>query len=186
MRKAEEEAMRKAEEEAMRKAEEEAMRKAEEEAIRKAEEEAIKPEEIDEEALISEAEALLEDMESIDETNLERSKVSTYKQLLKKNQKYGASQREFSFSDAPDTNGLVIPYTREQYLALPRKKKKRVLVHVRRLLEYNEIKYCIELLKSIPNPKPSVLERIERLEIRLSKQKGFLPSSQLWKDCIRK
>ena len=92
-------------------------------------------------------------------------------------------QKEFSFRDAPG-RGLVIPYTKEQYRALPRKKKKRILVHVRRIVKYNEIKSRLDLLKLISDP--SVSTRIGQLEQRLAKQKGFLPNSDLWKDCIKK
>ena len=204
---AEEEAKRLAEEEAKRLAEEEAKRLAEEEAKRLAEEETeplaveeidlegidlenidlehVDLEDIDEEALLSEVEEQLEDMESIEE-EVENNTPAPSAQKLKiqRNQNVGMpKQKEFSFRDTPE-RGLVIPYTKEQYRALPRKKKKRILVHVRRIVKYNEIKSRLDLLKLISDP--SVSTRIGQLEQRLAKQKGFLPNSDLWKDCIKK
>ncbi|MBQ8719493.1 MAG: hypothetical protein IJY65_00490 [Clostridia bacterium] len=94
---------------------------------------------------------------------------------------------EFSFSDSVAADGAVcVPYTREAYLALPRKKKKSVLMNVKRMLSYRKTRMLLDLLVSMNSKNPRIAERIERLEERLSEEEKFLPTAPLWETCIQR
>ena len=93
----------------------------------------------------------------------------------------------FSFSDgaaAPDT--IVIPYTRAEYLALPRKKKKSVLMSVKKLLRYSATKRLCEALRSLNSKNERILMRIAKLEERLLVEERFLPTAKLWENAVKR
>ena len=113
---AQEETKRLAEEEAKRLAEEEAKRLAEEEAKRLAEEEAKR--------LAEESRPITDG----DYTLVFKDELPTVSDVAE------ASLGE----DKGVTKYVLAPYTRAQYLALPRKKKKRVLTNLRKLREREE------------------------------------------------
>ena len=94
----------------------------------------------------------------------------------------------FVFADAPTSDGhVVIPYTRAQYLALPRKKKKSVLMNVRRLLAYRDTLHRLEVLhRMYAADDPRAADRIALLEARLASLKKSLSTAERWKDCIPK
>jgi hypothetical protein len=97
------------------------------------------------------------------------------------------AREEFVFSDAKDAgDAILVPYTREQYLALPRKKKKNVLMNVKRMISYRKTRALLDILTSVGSNNPRVAERIERLSERLREEARFLPTSPLWEACIQR
>ena len=96
-----------------------------------------------------------------------------------------ASTIGFAFSGGSESGALVVvPYTREQYLALPRKKKKAVLMSVRALLRYLATSHAIEALRSLGSDNERIAERIAALEHRLESEKRVLPTASLWRDAV--
>ena len=94
---------------------------------------------------------------------------------------------EFVFSDStPSADAILVPYTREQYLALPRKKKKNVLMNVKRMISYRKTRALLDVLTSMSSDNPRIAERIERLSARLSEEARFLPTSPLWEACVQR
>ena len=173
---AEEEALRQAaEEEARRIAEEEARRLAEEEAKRLAEEEAIRLAEEEEERLRLEAERHLAALAR------ENALAALNRLQLEK--------LDFLYSDSDyseeNSDKIVIPYTRQQYLDLPRKKKKTIQMNVKKLIDYRDTLRTLEDLMSKDTANPYVIERIEFLQNKLLEDVKALPKSPEWDDCIR-
>ncbi len=182
-RRAEEEARRRAEEEAIRLAEEEA-RRAEEERLRKIAEEEARRRAEEEARIRAEEEARRLAIEREEEARRLAAEKEEARRLAEEAEKYG-----FIFPDSKDTyNGksIVLPYTREQYLAFPRKKKKSVLMDVKKINSYHENLEALELLKSKNTNNPNVKERIRLLENQLNEEYKTLPKGQLWDSCIRK
>ena len=94
---------------------------------------------------------------------------------------------EFVFSDSVNCGDTVtLPYTREQYLALPRKKKKRVLMSVKSLLKYKATCELIEQLSSLDSKSEKIASRIENLRARQEEERKFLPTSPLWADAVKR
>ena len=95
---------------------------------------------------------------------------------------------EFAFRGANGAGeaNFVVPYTREQYLALPRKKKKSVLTSVKALLRYSATSRLIEALESRGSQNPRIVERIERLKLRLAQEKKNLPTAALWVEAVKR
>ncbi len=168
---AEEEARRAAEEEARRIAEEEAKRRAEEEARRLAEEEAIRLAEEEEARRLAEEEA---------------RKAAELAAALKKED----DKLDFLYIDgnqtSMDENMIVIPYTKEQYLSFPRKRKKSILTNVRFMTEYRDARNALEKAKNENTSSADALERIRRLEEKLAECEKALPKSTLWDECVRR
>ena len=81
---------------------------------------------------------------------------------------------------------IVAPYTREQYLAMPRKKKKSVQTSIKALLEYAATVRLIESLNSLGTDNARILQRTERLTKRLAKERKLLPTSKLWAEAVSK
>ena len=93
----------------------------------------------------------------------------------------------FAFAGGDTDEALIpVPYTREQYLALPRKKKKDVLMNVKALLRYAATARSIEALKKIHNGNERIGERIAKLEARLKEESRFLPTAKLWQDAVKR
>ena len=92
----------------------------------------------------------------------------------------------FSDSKNAKTATVLVPYTRAQYLALPRKKKKSVLTTVRRMIDYNTTKKLLDALKLRRLENPRILERIARLEERLAEESKFLPTAKLWEESVKR
>ena len=93
----------------------------------------------------------------------------------------------FAFADEDGAEGQVrLPYTRAQYLALPRKKKKAVLMNVKKLINYNATKRLLDALYDMKSDNPRILSRIEALEIRLEEEGRFLPNSELWQNAVQR
>ena len=93
----------------------------------------------------------------------------------------------FAFRGSDACGALfVLPYTREQYLALPRKKKKSVLMSVKALLRYAATKRAIEVLRSYKSENARIAERIARLEGRLISERKILPTASLWADAVKR
>jgi hypothetical protein len=91
----------------------------------------------------------------------------------------------FAFSDtATDEDAVVLPYTRAQYIALPRKKKKSVLTDVKKLVRYNTTCTLIDALRALDSDNPRIVERIERLERRLEGEGKVMPTARLWQDAV--
>lgn len=182
-RRAEEEARRLAEEEAKRLAEEEA-RRLEEERIRKIAEEEARRRAEEEARIFAEAEAKRIALEREEEARRLAAEKEEARRLAEEAEKYG-----FIFPDSKedyDGKSIILPYTREQYLALPRKKKKSVLMDVRKLNSYRETLESLELLRSKNTNNPNVKERIRLLEIQLEEESKALPRGQLWEACVQK
>ena len=81
---------------------------------------------------------------------------------------------------------FVVPYTREQYLALPRKKKKSVLMSVKALLRYAATERAIKVLKSYKSQTERMAQRIARLEAKLAERRRILPTASLWADAVKR
>ena len=93
----------------------------------------------------------------------------------------------FAFRDTDVKNALfTLPYTREEYLALPRKKKKSVLMSVKALLRYAATKRAIDLLRSYKSESERTAERIATLEARLKDERRILPTAPLWADAVKR
>lgn len=183
-----EEAERQAEAERIRAEEEERARLAAEEAARLAEEDAqrIAEEEQKRAALeISEEIASIAASGESDETVAEmiESAIDRGVRLMSA----GTKRSPFAFADEEGAEGQVLlPYTRAQYLALPRKKKKSVLMNVKKLVNYNATKRLLDALYDMKSDNPRILSRIEALEIRLEEESRFLPNSQLWQNAVQR
>ena len=187
-RAAEEEARRLAEEEARRIAEEEEKaRAAEEEARRLAEEEARR---IAEEEELRSREAIAEEIatiaESADDAALDAAisrGVDTLERMIENSKR----RSPFAFADEAAADGLVVmPYTRAQYLALPRKKKKSVLMNVKKLVRYSATKQMIETLSAVNSTNPRVISRINALNVRLEEEGRLLPGTSLWVEAVKR
>ena len=183
-----EEAERQAEAERKKAEEEERARLAAEEAARLAEEDAqrIAEEEQKRAALeISEEIASIAASGESDETVAEmiESAIDRGVRLMSA----GTKRSPFAFADEEGAEGQVLlPYTRAQYLALPRKKKKSVLMNVKKLVNYNATKRLLDALYDMKSDNPRILSRIEALEIRLEEESRFLPNSQLWQNAVQR
>lgn len=93
----------------------------------------------------------------------------------------------FVFSgDDPSGALIVVPYTRAQYIALPRKKKKNVLMNVKALLKYAATARAIEALRSLGSDNKRIANRIAALDSRLKAEMKFLPTSSLWSDAVQR
>ena len=92
------------------------------------------------------------------------------------------------FADSKNAKSatVLVPYTRAQYLALPRKKKKSVLTTVRHMIDYNTTKKLLDALKLRRLENPRILERIARLEERLAEESKFLPTARLWEESVKR
>ena len=183
-----EEAERQAEAERIRAEEEERARLAAEEAARLAEEDAqrIAEEEQKRAALeISEEIASIAASGESDETVAEmiESAIDRGVRMMSSD----AKRSPFAFADEEGAEGQVLlPYTRAQYLALPRKKKKSVLMNVKKLVNYNATKRLLDALYDMKSDNPRIMSRIEALEIRLEEESRFLPNSQLWQNAVQR
>ena len=170
---AEEEARRRAEEEARLRAEEEARRLAEEEARRLAEEEARR---------LAEEEAALR---AAEDKRLEE--LATAIVAGSRTNRGQADEPEFAYMDSEvdedDYRTLVLPYTRPQYLAFPRKKKKAILMTVKKLVDYRDARVALEELlnREVVNPA----ERL-KLEARLAEADKALPKNAPWDISVRR
>lgn len=181
---AEEEAKRHAEEEERRLAEEEAKRLAEEAERRAAEEAAVvvntEVDEISEESLEKLVESVIEGKAS-----LEISESGT--RIVVRRGARDAEKQGFVFSgEEGGENAVVVPYTRAQYLALPRKKKKSVLMRVKALVRYQTTARLVSDLRSLNTDSERVAQRIATLEAKLGEEKKGLSSSGLWADAVKK
>jgi hypothetical protein len=99
--------------------------------------------------------------------------------------------RDFAYADSNEgaeasEGAVVIPYTREQYLALPRKKKKSVLMNVKKMIAYRNTRTLLELLESMHTDNPRILERMQRLEEKLAEESRFLPNTPLWEESVKR
>ena len=192
---AEEEVARLAEEERLR-AEEEAARLAEEERLRAEEEAARLAEETDavniveEIAKIEEDAVLEETIEELLESVVEgrASIIINEKGAALVTRKRPSSQKpDFGFTDTDaGCEGITIPYTRAEYLALARKKKKSVLTSANRLVRYKKTGILCKALRSIGSSNKRILARLEDLTARLAAEEGLLPTSPRWQSIVNK
>ena len=188
-RAAEEEARLRAEAEALRQAEEEAKRLAEEEAKRLAEEEArLLAEEAARQKAEEEARQKIARREEAERLFNEWASTTVSKPRV--NRKQTEDKSDFLYLDSgpagEDPNAVIIPYTRQQYLDLPRKKKKSVLMNVKKMIDYRDTNASLQKLKTQNAPTQHTLEHIALLEERLAEDEKMLPKSPLWDECIQK
>lgn len=98
-----------------------------------------------------------------------------------------ADEPEFAYMDSEvdedDYRTLVLPYTRPQYLAFPRKKKKAILMTVKKLVDYRDARVALEELlnREVVNPA----ERL-KLEARLAEADKALPKNAPWDISVRR
>lgn len=184
---AEEAEARRLEEEKRLAEEREKARAAEEEARRLAEEEARR---IAEEEERRNREEIAEQIATIAETSddaaldvaIDRG-VDTLERMIETSKRRSA----FAFADEDAAGGLVLmPYTRAQYVALPRKKKKSVLMNVKKLVRYSATKQMIDTLGAVNSTNPRIVSRIKALEARLEEQGRLLPNTALWVDAVKR
>lgn len=159
--------------------EQEKARAAEEEARRIAEAE----EQRNREAI---AEQIATIAENADNSTLDvaiNKGVDTLEHLLESSKRRSL----FAFADEDAAGGLVLmPYTRAQYLALPRKKKKSVLMNVKKLVRYSATKEMIETLRALNSTNPRIISRIAALEERLEDEGRLLPNTSLWVEAVKR
>ena len=162
-----------------RAAEEEALRLAEEEARRIAEEEERRSREAVGEQIVAIA-------EDADDATLDVA-INRGVDIMERMIEASKRRAPFAFADEEGADGLVlIPYTRAQYLALPRKKKKSVLMNVKKLVKYSATKQLVETLYAMNSSNPRILSRIKALEERLVEESRFLPNSKLWEAAVQR
>ena len=94
----------------------------------------------------------------------------------------------FAFLGAPGAERacVIAPYTREEYLALPRKKKKSVQSAIKALLKYAATARIIESLKALNSDNERIAERIEMLKLKLTKERKLLPTAPKWADAVNR
>ena len=94
---------------------------------------------------------------------------------------------EFGFTDTePGYSGITIPYTRAEYLALPRKKKKGVLTSAQRLIRYKTTGVLCRALRAIGSSNKRLLSRLDELVVRLAAEERLLPTSPRWASVVNK
>ena len=99
------------------------------------------------------------------------------------------SKQSFAYADSDangDENAVIIPYTREQYLALPRKKKKSVLMNVKKMISYRNTMSALEILRSRNSDNPRIQERINILETKAAEEAKALPKAELWEASVQR
>ena len=193
---AEEEAKRLAEEEAKRLAEEEAKRLAEEEAKRLAEEEAAAQEYSAEtvEELIEEELAHHEDEAKIEEkledminsiiSGKSATDVSLFATPLVQRGK-SRVRISFVFKGGDEESALfVVPYTREEYIHMPRKKKKSVLTYIKAMVAYSSTARLIEALTNLNTGGVRMQQRIDKLHARLALKRKHFPTTPIWEEAV--
>ena len=118
----------------------------------------------------------------------EKNKGKSAKAVRVPRGKRGAeSDTAFVFMDTEEPGvSLVIPYTRKQYLALSRKKKKRVLMDVKALIRYSETERQISALESYEPKSERVKMKIALLRARLEEERRALPGASLWKEAVKR
>lgn len=185
---AEEEAIRREAEEKRLAEEAERARAAEEEARRLAEEEARRLAEEEErrnrEAIAEQIAAIAEDGDDVTLDVAINRGVDSIERMISTSKR----RAPFAFADEDAVaEGLVLmPYTRAQYLALSRKKKKSVLMNVKKLVRYSATKQLVDTLQSVNSTNPRILARISALEERLEEEGKLLPSAKLWEAAVQR
>jgi hypothetical protein len=103
------------------------------------------------------------------------------------NRKQTEDRIDFVFIDSElaDDDGftLIIPYTRQQYLDFPRKKKKSILMNVKKMMDYRDTRLAINGLMHRENPD---MNRIRLLEARLAEIDKALIKSAPWDKCVQR
>ena len=92
----------------------------------------------------------------------------------------------FAFLGAPGAEDacIIAPYTREEYLALPRKKKKSIQRAIKALLRYAATQRIVDSLMTLNSDNERIAQRIEMLEARLAKEKRLLPTASKWANAV--
>ena len=89
----------------------------------------------------------------------------------------------FIFKEADSSDSLVvIPYTKEQYFALSRRKIKSANEALKSLMRYGALKLTIDYLH-LHGVKG---KRVRRLEARLRNETKLLPAASLWSDAVKR
>lgn len=174
-----EEAKRRAEEEERRRAEEEAARLAQEAEAVDIVEEIANMDEGFEETLEELLESVIDGRASIIVNSKGRALVTR--------KRPGAQKSEFGFTDTePGYSGITIPYTRAEYLALARKKKKSVLTSAQRLIRYKTTGLLCKVLRCADLTNKRLMSRLEQLNARLAAEERLLPTSPRWESVVNK
>ena len=188
------------------KIEEEAKRLAEEEAKRLAEEEAkqlAKQLELMQLEGEDKVEELIEEQLSEDKAHLDTklddvisSVISGHRAiplsmfgtpLLSRGHSGAVIGVSFVFKGGNEKGALfVVPYTREEYIGMPRKKKKSVLTSIKALLADSSTARLLAALESLDNRGERINERIEKLRARLSEKRKSLPTSPVWEEAVKR
>ena len=92
----------------------------------------------------------------------------------------------FRGAEGAESACVIAPYTREEYLALPRKKKKGVQSTIKALLRYAATVRLLESLKTRDTENERIAERISLLENRLVKERRLLPAAKQWTDAVNR
>ena len=92
----------------------------------------------------------------------------------------------FRGAEGAESACVIAPYTREEYLALPRKKKKGVQSTIKALLRYAATVRLLESLKTRDTENERIAERISLLENRLVKERRLLPTAKQWTDAVNR
>ncbi len=165
----------------------EAKRLAEEEAKRLAAEEARRAEEEAKRLAAEEARRAEEEAKRLAEEEARRLAAEEARRIAEEAERAAAAMA-MVFADEADEScdSAVVPYTRAQYLALPRKKKKRVLMNVRRLIEYRETQKLIATLRETGADDERTRARIALLEEQCDLTERFLSQYALWQDSVRR
>ena len=109
--------------------------------------------------------------------------VNTLERMIETSKRRAA----FAYADEDAGDGLVqIPYTRAQYLALPRKKKKIIMMNVKKLVRYSATRKMIDALSSVDSTNRRITSRIAVLETRLAEEGRLLPNTGLWVEAVQR
>jgi len=176
---------RQAEEEAIRRAEEEARRLAQEAAERaEAERLAAERAAAEEAAAAAAAEVRKALEEKIREIEIAMGKAV---HVSRGQAAEEDERREFIYADSEDDgHSIVIPYTRRQYIDLPRKKKKSVLMTVRKMKSYQDLYEEVKKMRAQAKTNPNLEGRVAILEQKLAEEEKQLPKIALWEECVNR
>ena len=81
--------------------------------------------------------------------------------------------------------GVRVPYTKAEFAALPRKKRKEVLLEAKVVQEFNRTCAQIAFVQVAKTDEPKFVDKLMRLGEQLEQQRELLPTAERWKECIK-
>ena len=93
--------------------------------------------------------------------------------------------KNFIFLGEQTLVGIAVPYTREEYAALPASKKKTVLEYATRMRAYSIVREQLAMLRILKTDDIKMVEKFKKLEARLAWLAGELPLEARWRALIK-